>query len=853
MLNSEKKLRLHTYFIKNYKKNTLALFFSFALTFMLLTVMLVLIHTDHKIANIQFKTEMTPSDCYVEGLSRQQIELLQSDPEIERTAVQQGFYKIYERNSQKVYMTKSDHVAITMMTRLVDGRLPEKEGEVVAERWVLLNLGIEPVVDQEVHLTDDDSGEDQKFYLTGILSDEYGNKKYGTLNLYSAMDSSSSDTYLAYLEFQDPVDYDSKVRELKEELGVSGKQIKECPAREDLYELYLIDLGIISVLLLICLVVFYGVYRIAVLSRAPQYGILRAIGMKKKQLYKMLLMELYWIYWVSVPVGMICGLFAAWFVMLLSGDRNTEVYLYNEAVRFRLVIPIWQILFCVLVVFILVSVIGYIYGRKLTGASVIETIAGKETEKKISFFPVQQTDSKTGTLLRMSCKYIFKDLKTSGFVVLTICLGITLFTGLSYKAKTLELYREDTREMHYLNGDYALTMLHFDRVDEGLSRQSVEKIRDLEGISSVRTSSGLPVRVIDEAGVKRNDAYYNDLNKRLKELYGYVNAGDDGKNQIYKSMLLGYDTDALKELQKYVIEGDLKPEDMKEDEVILSVLRMDDTKNNELPGFYKEGTPLMEYHAGDEISIKYRADLDTGSMEYEKFEDPASGYVYKTYKIAAIVAFRYMYDCNRIVYPVLITSDQYIQKIVPESGIQCMYCDADPGMDASQQDLLEQALIRIGSVHSNISTRSLISEKKQNEMFYHKQMVYIYGISVVTFLLVMINMINNFKYRMQKRTKEICMLRAIGMSVAMTKRMMLFENLILGIVAVGVAFMLSHPVLKYLYKISDMQSFGHKFHFAYMEFFLVVTGALTVCVFLSFGILKSWKTRQITEGIGRFE
>lgn len=853
MPDSEKKLRLHIYFIKNYKKNTFAVFFSFALTFMLLTTMLVLIHTNHKIANIQLKTEMTPSDCYVKELSAQQIELLQSDPEIKWIALQQGDYKLYERGGQKVFMTKNDHAAITMMTKLMEGRLPEKEGEIAAERWVLLNLGIEPVINQEVYLTDGDSGEDKKFYLTGILSDAYGAKKYGTLDLYTAMESSSSDPYLAYLEFQDSVDYDSKVKSLKKELGISGKQMKECPAREDFHELYLIDVGVISVLLLICLVVFYGMYRIAVLSRAPQYGILRAIGMKRKQLYKMLLLELHWIYWVSVPVGIICGLFTAWLVMLLSGDRNEEVYLYNEAVRFRLVIPVFQILFCILAVFFLVSVIGYIFGRKLTRASVIETIAGKETEKKISLFPVEQADSKTGTLLRMSCKYIVRDLKTSSFVVLTICLGVTLFTGLSYKAKTLKLFREDTKEMHYLNGDYALTMLHFDCVNEGLSRKSVEEIRNLEGISAVRTSSGLPVRVIDEEDVKRNDAYYDDFDERLKEIYGYGKTGNDGTNQIYKSMLMGYNTDALKELQKYVIEGDFKPEDMKEDEVILSVLRMDDTKNNEYPGSYIEGTPLMEYHAGDEISIKYRADLDTGSLEYERLEDSGSEYIYKTYKIAAITSFRYMYDCNRTVYPLLITSDRYVQEIAPESGIQCMYCDADPGMEVSQQELLEQALIRIGSSNSNISTRSLISEAKQNEMFYHKQMVYIYGISIVTFLLVMINVINNFKYRMQKRTKEICMLRAIGMSVAMTKRMMLFENLILGIAAVGAAFLLSCPVLKYLYGTSMMQAFGHGFHFAYTEFFLVAAGTLVICVCLSFGILKAWKTRQITEGIGRFE
>lgn len=853
MFDSEKEIKLHRYFIRNYKKNTLAVFFSFALTFMLLTVMLVLMHTNHKTANIQLKAEFTPSDCYVDGLSGQQIELLKNDPEINWTALQQGTYHLYGRNGQKVFLTKNDDAAITMMTKLLNGRLPQRAGEIVAERWVLLNLGIEPVINQDVIITDEETGKEKKFDLVGILSDSYGNKKYGLLNLYAAMEENNTDSYLAYIRFQDSVNYENKVKSLRKELDIAGKQIKECPARENLRELYLMDAGMISVLLLICLVVFYGVYRISALSRAQQYGILRAIGMKRKQLYKMLLLELHDIYWVSVPIGMLCGLVIAWLVMVISGDRDTEVYLCNEAVHFGLVIPVWQLMGCVIFTFILISIIGYLFGRKVTSSSVIETISGEEIKKENRIFPIQHGNSKIGTLFRMSCKYIFKDLKTSGFVILTICLGVTLFTGLAYQAKILELYREDTREMYYLNGEYALSMLHFDNVDEGLSRQNAEKIENLEGIVSVKTSSGLPIRVIDEDNVERNDAYYDEYNEALKELYGYGRSGYDGKNQIYKSMLLGYNTEALKALQKYTIEGNFNPDDIGEGEVILFILRMDDTKNNELAGFYKEGTPLMEYHADDEISIKYRADLHTASNEYERLEDDDAEYIYKTYKVKAIVSFPYMFDCNITQYPLLITNDKYIQEIAPESGIQCMYCEGDRDMDLSEQDLLEQQLIRIGSGNSNVSTRSLISEMKQNEMFYHKQMVYIYGISIITFILVMINMINNFRYRMQKRTREICMLRAIGMSVAMTKKVMLFENLILGLVSVLAALILSHPVLKYLYGMSDMQSFGHKFHFAYMEFFLVAAGALAICVFLSLGILKSWKTKQITEGIGRFE
>ena len=78
----------------------------------------------------------------------------------------------------KGVIDKNDDTAITMMTKITDGRLPEKTGEIVAERWVLLNLGIEPVINQEVNVINEETGKEKKFKLVGILSDSYGNKKY---------------------------------------------------------------------------------------------------------------------------------------------------------------------------------------------------------------------------------------------------------------------------------------------------------------------------------------------------------------------------------------------------------------------------------------------------------------------------------------------------------------------------------------------------------------------------------------------------------------------------------------------------------------------------------------------------
>lgn len=831
----DNNLHLERRFIKCYKKSTLAVFSSFVLTFLLLTTMVVLIHTNHRIENIQQKTILSPSDCSVDELSTSQIEELINDKDITRVAVTQMTEKSYQRNKQSFFMEQGDKLYTTMTSSILEGRLANNQGEVAAEKWVLLNLGIEPKCGQEFEILDIDTGEPITLKLVGILSDMSRNKKYGVISLYTALDTTAQTGYTAYIQLKSDVNYDSKMGQLKEEMGISKKQIKVCPAKENLLELYSIDVKIISVILLVCMIVFYGIYRITLVTREKQYGILRAIGMKRQQLQRMILSELYQIYLISIPVGIAAGLLVSLFIVNMSGDLDTIVYFYNEQVEFQPVIPVSVLFISTIIVTVLIGAVGYCGSRRVVKATPMDAISGMHSDDKKSktVFRLRRKGSKTGTIFAMGGKYIFRDRKTSCSAILTICLGIVLFTGLAYKSKTVEIYRSDTKEMWYLNGQYAMGVLNFQEPTEGVNRKSAKEMEALPDIISMKTASGIPIRVVDEDNVKRNDSYYDKLNDSMQEIYGYEAVGFDGKNQVYKSILYGYNSVALKELEKHVLSGKTNLETLEEDEIILSILRMDDTKQNDLPGSFREGTPLMQYKVGDKVLIKYRKDLNTGSIAYDDFSDKDVAYVYKTYRVAAIVSFSYMLDCKRTVYPLLITKDEEIQKIAPNSAFQNIYVDGINNLSDYEQTELEQQLIEIGNQSPNISTRSIISEIKQNQMFYHKQLIYIYGIAIVSFLLVLINIINNLKYRMQTRTSEICMLRAIGMSVAMIKRMLLFENMVLGVVAIVMAFALSQPVLRYLYRISDMQAMGHSFQYNYGAFAVISGISLLICGLLT--------------------
>jgi ABC-type antimicrobial peptide transport system permease subunit len=588
-------------------------------------------------------------------------------------------------------------------------------------------------------------------------------------------------------------------------------------------------------------------------SRKKQYGVLRAIGMKRGQMLRMILLELYEIYAVSVPIGVFLGVAIALLISRLSGDVSKNIYLNNERISFSTVIPDLQIGFCILVIALFVGFVGYFSGRKISRSLVPSLLSNGDSDSNSKhtlnspFFRLGERYGRTFTLFSLGCKYILKDKRTSIFVILTICVGTVLFTGLSYQKEIAVTYREDTKEMNYLNGQYEMGSVWVSSALEGIDRDCAKKIESLKGVSSVKTAAGLPIRVVDDKSIKRNDAYYNDLNNRLLKYHRDPIAGYDGTDQIYKSILYGYNKTALNELKKYVIAGDYDISGLKDDEIILSVLHME--KQSEYPGSYKEGTPLMRYQVGDKIRMKYRADFNTNQEAYETFVDSKAKYIYKTYKVVAIVSFAYIYDCNRIVYPLLITNDKQIQKLCPDSHIHRMNIDGDNAFTKSKQEQLELQLIQLGNQNYNISTRSMISDIHNNELLYQKQMVYVIGIVIVAFILVLINIINNLNYRMQTRTREICMFRAIGMSVKMIRRMMIFENGLLGMGGVVLGYIIAHPVLRYLYKQSDMKAFAHGFQFNYRDFFLISFITILICVMLSVRLSKDWKTKQIMEQI----
>ena len=167
---ADSRLGLRHRFMKSYKKNTLALFSCFVFSITLITSLLILVHTNHRMENIQAKMLFTDSDCSINEIDSSKVKKLASDQDLVWYAVTQLDNFEYAKNSADVRLERGDNQYITLTTVVEKGRLPKSENEIVAERWTLLNMGVEPVCGQEIEIYDENAGHTETHQLVGILS-----------------------------------------------------------------------------------------------------------------------------------------------------------------------------------------------------------------------------------------------------------------------------------------------------------------------------------------------------------------------------------------------------------------------------------------------------------------------------------------------------------------------------------------------------------------------------------------------------------------------------------------------------------------------------------------------------------
>lgn len=181
-------------FIKEYRKNTFALVFSLSLAIMLIFSMLTLFHTNHRVTAKQNLFIYTAIDYEIRDLNSAQANQLKQNTDIQHLGFAKNLGSIQTKESQRGTLRASNEDDMLAVAKLLKGRMPKNQQEIVAEKWALLNLGINPVIGQELTIPirynhSPDKVSTKNFKLVGLISDQALNKRAAAITLYTWLDT----------------------------------------------------------------------------------------------------------------------------------------------------------------------------------------------------------------------------------------------------------------------------------------------------------------------------------------------------------------------------------------------------------------------------------------------------------------------------------------------------------------------------------------------------------------------------------------------------------------------------------------------------------------------------------------
>ena len=239
----------------------------------------------------------------------------------------------------KIAMMYMDAKVIEMyQMELSEGRLPEKENEIVVSKGILKTLSLSGEIGDTIPISYQvyrngslDFIQEKDFVISGFLPDtETDEEQSAYTSLVSKAFLSEeipSDQIVYRFLFQtdteniiDTEKIESNIRQLAEQFSVSEQDYK---INEDYLWANYVDpsftsimVGIMLIIILAGVITIYSIYYITMGERVQEFGKIKAIGATTGQLRRIVLLEGFLVAVVAVPLGLLAGTLLAKYVFL---------------------------------------------------------------------------------------------------------------------------------------------------------------------------------------------------------------------------------------------------------------------------------------------------------------------------------------------------------------------------------------------------------------------------------------------------------------------------------------------------------------------------------------------------------
>ena len=660
---------------------------------------------------------------------------------------------------------------------LYAGHMPQREDEIVMDKWVMetLGLGAEPgaKIRLSFSIADIDTGEvrrtEKDFQIVGILGDieslRAGNISYVILDKDFLESISEKISCNVKIRLGSNFECRKQVEDLALAMGIREENINFNTAYLDAFGIEIQDVFglavIICFILFIAVIVVLNIYNIYFGQNIKIYGIFKAIGATDLQLRMFVLYESLILGTLGIMAGIAVGTGMSFCVVPLTNKMNRGM---PEIVTD---IPVLS--------FVTAAVIGYFIVLFATGSPLRKMMQISVTGA-YHYNPVTIKNRNGGKLAdKISIKYlaytyISRYKRKLAFNILSVASTFILFIVAGSIIGSMNL---DSLTNLTIGGDYSIqisdTVLRGREHIDLLDADFLNELNSYEEIESYHT-------IMYERVWWEEQSAENHI--ELPEEYMELGIGYEDIDSI----LYGYDSEFLEGVEKYITAGTFDSGLLETGEYILAV---DDGISNLSPG----DVLCFKKSDGSEFAVSVLAIV-------------SNNITYRGYKASG---------CNLIVHQNLLEHlgmDTRIQRIAISAGSQ------------GGQELKTELQEMLGG-REDITLVSYMDLKRELEEQKNMISAVSHGFLMILFLIVVFNLVNTTFTNVLSRKKELGILEAIGLTLRQQKRLLQFESFYIVAVSSIIGMAIGYPAGFIAFLLFKKQADYAVYYFPVMESLLL--------------------------------
>lgn len=579
-------------------------------------------------------------------------------------------------------------------------------------------------------------------------------------------------------------------------------------------------------MMLVSVLIIRNAFMMSVTERTRDYGILKCIGMSKKQLRNMLMWEGLLMSTIAIVVGIILSYILLIIIRIslldvlksFRLDTCFHIGVYPKAVLITVGFTVFATLFSLIEP-----------ARQVGLISPIDAMKGTKSVKKEKIFKIKHFGL-IKLIFGIEGEYAYKNImRNRGKFISALfgmLIGITVFVGIC----SCFMYTKDLllSGLKYYDGEIYLSQ----QISNEVTKESLK------------------------ASIDKTNKYFNEISK-MEEVKDstvvYTGYADVLSDKLFKSdeghrfiCCFGYGKEEIEKLKSSLVEGEIDYDNMKDNEVIVcnyaQSIYYDDNGQEKIA--YNKETNLK---VGDKIKVPQKDIFN----EYCRAKDGDSDFMsYKEY------FKKYKGEYKEVTVKAIIKVDQVDLDRNGEGSSQGELIYTKAGFINNNSNCGENQsviLYKLKKENDYLKINEYINDKYEltNYDYYEEERTILLTMKLVSIMLTfvvgiilvicMLNTFSNMTSNIVARKRELDTYEVVGMSNKQITKMLVLENILASIIAVILGCGLGIYGGKAIFDIISESMHDIKFQIPVLSIIIVAIGTIGITLLVTLQIAKNRK------------